>query len=125
MSVIQEFKHRLRGFLDAFNGIRLMVAEFHFKVHLIIVLLVHVLGFLLNISSIEWCLVWLAIGLVLMAEGLNTAIEYMVDFMAPDYEEKAGRIKDIASGAVTLAAIASAVIGAIIFLPKLLGVVFG
>jgi len=120
MLVMYEFKKRIKGFLDAFRGMRLMLAEYHFKAHLIIALLVHVLGFLLNISSIEWCLVWFAIGLVLMAEGFNTAIEYMVDFMAPGYHEKARHIKDLASGAVLLATIASAVLGAIIFLPKML-----
>ncbi len=115
---------RIKGFQDAFNGIRMTIREFHFKMHLVIAILVHLLGFLLKISAIEWCLIWLAIGLILLAEGLNTALEKLVDFCSPDYDEQAGRIKDIASGAVLLVAVAAAVIGSIIFLPKLVDWIF-
>ena len=61
----------------------------------------------------------LAIGLVLAIEGLNTAAEKISDFIHPEYHQKIGFIKDIASGAVFFAAMAAIAIGAIIYYPKI------
>ena len=77
-------------------------------------------GFWLNISKLEWILQIFAIGLVLVAESLNTAIEKLCDYVQPEYDHKIGFIKDISAGAVSFAAIIALVIGSIIYLPKLL-----
>lgn len=76
------------------------------------------LGFSMNISTSEWTAQFLAIGLVMVAEGLNTSIEKIANFIHPEYHEKIGEIKDIAAGAVAIAALVSFVIGFLIYLPK-------
>jgi len=58
------------------------------------------------------------IGLVISIEGMNTAIEYIADFIHPEYHQKIGLIKDIAAGAVFIAAIAAMIIAGIIYVPK-------
>ena len=56
-------------------------------------------------------------GMVLAAEGFNTAIERLVDLVSPDFHPVAGDVKDVAAGAVLICAIAAAIIGMIIFIP--------
>lgn len=82
-------------------------------------LLVTGAGFYFHISSTEWMLQTFAIGLVMAIEGANTAVEKICDFIHPDFNEKIGFIKDIASGAVFFAAISAVVTGAIIYYPKI------
>ena len=60
------------------------------------------------------------IGLVMSIEGINTAIEYLADFVHPQHNEKIGLIKDVAAGAVFIASIVAVVIAGIIYLPKFL-----
>ena len=76
-------------------------------------------GFWFGISRGEWCAVIAAIGLVWTAEGLNTALEAVVDLVSPDQHPLAGRAKDVAAGAVLCAAISALVIGLLIFGPRL------
>ena len=76
------------------------------------------LGFSMNISTSEWTAQFLAIGLVMVAEGQNTSIEKIANFIHPEYHEKIGEIKDISAGAVAIAALVSFVIGFLIYLPK-------
>ena len=83
------------------------------------------LGFLLNVSNFEWCLLIFAIGIVFTAELFNTAIEFLTDMISPGYDEKAGKVKDIAAAGVLIAAITSAIIGFIVFVPQLLKTYLG
>jgi diacylglycerol kinase (ATP) len=62
--------------------------------------------------------------MVLTAELLNTAIEYLTDFVSPEHNLIAGKVKDIASAAVFITALCSAIIGLIIFIPYLLPAMF-
>ena len=78
------------------------------------------LGFYLKISRIEWMFIIICIGLVFMAEIMNTAIETLVDLVSPEKNEKAGRIKDLAAGSVLVISIMALITGLVIFLPKLL-----
>ena len=82
--------------------------------------LVIISGFILKISITEWTICIVLFGLVITAELINTAIETTVDIVMPEKNEKAKLAKDIAAGAVLVSAIASAIIGIIIFLPKIL-----
>ncbi|MFT5078869.1 MAG: diacylglycerol kinase, partial [Candidatus Azotimanducaceae bacterium] len=66
----------------------------------------------------EWMIQIFAIGLVMTAEGLNTASEEIANFVHPDFHNKIGYIKDVAAGAVFFAAIAAMVIAGIIYFPK-------
>ncbi|BAO76973.1 diacylglycerol kinase [Winogradskyella sp. PG-2] len=60
------------------------------------------------------------IGLVMSIEGLNTAVEYIADFIHPEYHKKIGLIKDVAAGAVFIASVVAVIIAGIIYLPKIL-----
>ncbi|MAT90427.1 MAG: diacylglycerol kinase [Flavobacteriaceae bacterium] len=110
---------RLKGFRYAFIGaIKLLKNEPSIQVQSIIAVLVTIAGFYFEISTTEWMLQVLAIGLVMGIEGLNTAAEEIADFIHPDFHNKIGYIKDVAAGAVFFAAIAAIVIAAIIYIPK-------
>ena len=113
-------KDRIRSFGYAGNGIRLVFGtETNMKIHLVIVLLVIVGGFVFDISLTEWLVCLLCVGLVIGAEMMNTAIENVVDLVSPDPHPLAGKAKDIAAGAVLICAIISVVIGVLIFVPKI------
>lgn len=88
-------------------------------IHLLAAALVIIAGFLLNISRMEWIAIILVITLVIALEIMNTAIEVFVDWVSPEQHPQAGKIKDLAAGAVLVAAIGAAITGAMIFLPKI------
>ena len=114
-------KKFLLSFTYAFNGLRYAFrTQLNFKVHSFSALAAILLGFLLNISKHDWLWIVLAIGLVLIIELLNTAIEVLVDFISPEYHPKAGIIKDVSAAAVLLTAIISICIGLMVFVPLLL-----
>ena len=111
---------RLRSMKFAFRGMWLLVtSEDSIKAQLFISFIVIILGVYFNISSIEWMIQFLAIGLVLVAEALNTAVEEVADFVHPDFHKKIGFIKDIAAGAPTFAAIIALIIACFIYIPKI------
>jgi diacylglycerol kinase (ATP) len=105
-------KYALRGLW------MLLKSENSIKLQFSIGIALTFLGFSMNISISEWTAQFLAIGLVMVAEGLNTSIEKIANFIHPEYHEKIGEIKDIAAGAVAIAAIISFVIGFLIYVPK-------
>jgi diacylglycerol kinase len=112
---------RIRSFGCAFRGIFFAFKTQHnIWIHLLAIIVVVSAGFIFKLDVLEWSLVVLAIGLVLVSEMINTAIEWLVDLLSPDYSEKAGLIKDVAAGAVLIAAVISVIIGAIVFLPKMI-----
>ena len=114
-------KKRLASFKYAFAGIRnLFKTEPNAIIHLIAAILAIALGFFLSISKTEWCFVIFAIVLVFSAEAFNTAIEHLTNLVSPKYNELAGKAKDTAAAAVLIVAIGSAIVGLIIFLPKIL-----
>ena len=80
--------------------------------------LLTIAGFYFNISKTEWLVQILAIGLVISIEGVNTAIEEVANFIHPEFHSKIGFIKDIAAGAVFIAAFFASIAGLIIYLPK-------
>lgn len=114
------WQRRTGAFVDAARGIRLLLeGEAHARFHLLATLAVVGLGVWTRISSNEWLAISLAIGLVWVAEGLNSAIEACVDLASPDHHQLAGKAKDIAAGAVLLAAICAAIVGILVFVPRL------
>ena len=113
-------KGRLLSFKYAIRGMVLLVTTEHsIMVQVFIGVCVSILGWALDISGLEWILQILAIGMVLVAESLNTAIEKLCDFYHPEFHKKIGFIKDISAGAVTFAALTAIIIGLIIYLPKI------
>jgi diacylglycerol kinase (ATP) len=112
---------RWRSLKFAFKGVWLLLTtEDSIKVQVFIAIAVTVLGIYFNISNTEWMLQFLAIGMVLVAEALNTAIEKIADFVHPDYHIKIGFIKDIAAGAPTFAGVISLIIAGFIYIPKII-----
>lgn len=113
-------RKRLKSFRFAFNGIRLLVTREHNAwIHCFIAVCVIVTGCLVGLSATEWIVITMAIGMVLAAEAFNSSIEALADLVSPSYNEAIKRTKDLAAGAVLILAIASAVIGLVIFIPKL------
>jgi diacylglycerol kinase (ATP) len=114
-------KKLIRSFGFAFNGLGYAAkTQLNFRVHLVASLLAIFMGYALHIAVNEWQWIILCIAVVLMAELFNTALEFLVDLVSPDYNELAGHVKDIGAGAVVIAALFAVITGAIIFLPKLL-----
>ena len=105
-------KYALRGLW------MLLKSENSIKLQFCIGIALTFLGFSMNISISEWTAQFLAIGLVMVAEGLNTSVEKIANFIHPEYHEKIGEIKDIAAGAVAIAALISFIIGFLIYVPK-------
>ena len=113
-------KNRIKSISYAFKGaLYLLKTESSIQIQFVIALLVVVAGFYFELSSTEWILQIICIGLVMSIEGINTAIEYIADFIHPEHHHKIGRIKDIAAGAVFIAAIAAVIVALIIYYPKL------
>ena len=113
---------RLRSFGFAVKGLFYAIkTEGNARVHLLATLLVMALGFGFEVTRPEWAALAAAIGLVWMAELLNTALENLCDSVEPAQSEAIGRVKDVSAAAVLVAAIAAAVIGALVFWPYIAG----
>ena len=112
---------RLRSFSYAGAGIfSFLKKEHNAWLHLIATVAVIVLGVITKLSAWEWISVLVAIGLVWVAEMFNTCFERLTDFISPGQHPQIKLIKDMAAGAVLIAAVISLIIGLIIFIPHLL-----
>ncbi|MED3661528.1 diacylglycerol kinase family protein [Ureibacillus sp. FSL K6-8385] len=107
-----------RSFRFAFEGILLASKERNMRFHLVSAVIVVIAGLWTRLSALEWLVLIITIALVIGLEMVNTAIEYVVDMASPDFHPMAKAAKDVAAGAVLVFAIASVIIGLIIFLPK-------
>ena len=115
------FRTWSRKFADAFRGLaRAVRTQSSFAVHLLAAGAVVAAGALFRVSAVEWCLLVFAIGLVLMAEIFNTAIESLARAPGSRRHPRFRDALDMASAAVLLAAITATVIGVIVFGPRLL-----
>lgn len=106
-------KHSLDGIKYIFQ------TERNLRIQLVCAILAILVGIFLKLTSAEWILLCITIGIVLLAEMMNTAIEMVLDLYSEEYNESIKRAKDIASGAVLLTAILSVIVGCILFLPKI------
>ncbi len=112
---------RARSFAHAWRGLGYLVATQHNAwIHLVAAGLVVVAGFYFRLERGEWLWLIVAIGLVLAAEAMNTALEVLADTREPAFNPGIGRAKDVAAGAVLILALTAAVIGILVFLPHLL-----
>ena len=115
-----QFTGRVRSVRHAVAGIARMVrCQHNAWIHAAATVIVVVAGFLLRVSSADWCWIILAISIVWTAEALNTAFEFLADAASPEFHPLVRDAKDVAAGAVLLTAIAAGVIGAIVFWPYL------
>lgn len=112
---------RVGSFKHAFRGIGVFVVSTHNAwVELFFSAIVVYLGFYFSISQTEWFALILSIGILLMAEAFNTAIEVDINLTSPDFHPYAKDTKDIAAGAVLIAVFLTLIICGMIFVPKLL-----
>ncbi len=113
-------RDRARSFGYAFQGLATLLREEHnARIHLFFALLAIALGFILQISTIEWLFIIACIGIVFATEALNTGLEALCDRVTMERDPLMKKAKDCAAAATFLVAMASALIGAIIFAPKL------
>lgn len=108
---ILSFKYAWDGILTAFKD------EPNLKIHFVIACLVIFLGFYFSITLLDWFMVIFAIGFVVAVELTNTAIEEIVNSFTSDTHPGAKKAKDVAAGAVLVAAITALIIGLLVFLP--------
>ncbi len=112
-NVIDSFRYAIDGLGHLFRTQR------NARIHAALGTVVIVCGALFHIERLEWVAVAGVITLMLVVEGLNTAIEAVVDLVSPTYHRYAKIAKDVAAGAVLLSALGAIIVGALIFLPRL------
>lgn len=113
--MIDYLKARIRSFGYAFRGVRILVStQPHARLHLLATVSVVAGGYLLKFRNWEWVSVLVCIGMVWMAEAMNTALEFLADEISLERRERIGRAKDVAAAGVLMAAIASAVVAIVI-----------
>ena len=110
---------RAKSFVYAGRGIKWLFAEPNAWIHLTATIVVVIAGFCFGITPMEWVVICICIGSVFAAETFNTAIEKLSDAISPEWNDKIGKVKDLAAGAVLITAIAAAIVGLIIFIPYL------
>ena len=124
-SKIQNPKSKIiQSFVYAWAGVRYCFrTQRNFRVHIGIGIVAVLLGLLLGLGWVEWALVATVIVLVLAAEMVNTMVESLVDLVTQQYHPLAKVAKDVSAGVVLLTAIGAAVVGMLIFLPRLLAAI--
>ena len=116
------WRRRVASFGHAFRGVwSALRSEVHLRFHAVATVVGVGLGFYYGISRLEWALVAISVACVWAAELMNTAIEALTDLASPGWHPLAGKAKDVAAGAVLLAAIGALAVGALVFGPKVFG----
>lgn len=110
----RSFRYALQGILDLFHF------ENNARIHLFAAIGVVGAGFYFQLSRTEWAIVVTQVALVWAAEAFNTALEKLADAVSPEYHPLIKSVKDLAAGGVLIVAIAAAIVGFLVFLPKVL-----
>lgn len=92
--------------------------NFRFEIYATVIIILA--GFIFNLSSIEWILVFILISLVLFTELINTAIERLCDRCSTQYDKRIELIKDISAGAVLVNSIIAFIGGVVVFTPRII-----
>lgn len=113
-------KRLIKSFLYAFKGLyRTFVEEQNLRIQALAGIAVIILGCVLKITKIEWCVILIAIGLVILTEIINSAIERVTDVLKPRINTYAKEIKDVMAAAVMISSLLAVIVGVIIFFPYL------
>ena len=113
-------RNLFESFRFAFSGLWYALrTQRNTRIHLAISVVVVGLGLWLNLAAIQWAVLALTIGVVLVSEMLNTVAETLVDLASPGFHPLAKVVKDVTAGAVLLAAIVSIVVGLLVLGPPL------
>ena len=109
----------------AIDGFRYLYrTQNNIRIHFFITIGIIVLSIVLGISIIEWGLIFLTIALVWITESFNTVYERMFDLVDPTINPLVKIGKDVSAAAVLISAIVSIIIGILVFLPRLLRILF-
>ncbi len=118
------FKKRLKSFSYAGKGLaELFRSQPNSRIHLLFILAVVLAGWFFGLTPTEWLVLVLTMTIVLAAESFNTALEYLTDLASPGFHPLAGKVKDLAAGAVLICALGAVIVGMIIFFPYLLALI--
>ena len=116
-----DLMHRVRSFCDAIRGIyRLVSSQHNAWIHAAATVLVVLAGGVFHVSTNDWCWIIVATSIVWTAEAMNTSLEFLADVACPEIHPLVRDAKDVSAGAVLISAIASTVIGTIVFWPHVL-----
>lgn len=110
------FKYAIEGIWTSFK------TERNMKIHIFIMILAIIAGIILKINKLEWIICIILFAIVIGSELFNTSIETIVDMVMPEKNEKAKIAKDVSAGAVLVVAIGAAIIGLVIFVPRILNI---
>jgi len=114
-------KNRIKSFGFAFHGIKIMIlSQQNAWIHAAVTIMVLVAGNFFHFTKSEWCWIVLAVVAVWTAEAFNTALEFLMDAVSPDFHPLVGKAKDVAAGAVLITAMGSLIIGLLIIGPYFL-----
>lgn len=113
MKIVKSFKFAFAGIKEAFES------EKNMKIHICIAITVIICALVLKFSAVEFAILILTIGLVLILELINTSLEEIVNIVSPEVQQKAKVAKDVAAAGVLVSAIVAILIGVFLFLPKL------
>lgn len=121
MKRILSIKKLKNSFKYAFRGLKLIFKkERNVYLFLIISIISIIAGFILQISSIEWCFIIILIGLVYAFEFLNSFVEMLLDIVNKSYNNKVKDIKDVFAASTLIMSVVAAIIALIIFIPKII-----
>lgn len=110
---LRSFRYAVKGVVDLFRF------ENNARIHLLAAAAVLAAGFYFQLSNTEWALIVTQIALVWAAEAFNTALEKLADAVSTDYHPLIKAVKDLAAGGVLIVAISAAVVGSLVFIPKI------
>ena len=114
-------KRLINSFKYAFDGLKYaFLYEQNLTVHILATIIVIIMGFLFKISIQEWLVLFLIIGLVIATELINTSIEATIDLITDEINPLAKIAKDTAASAVLVFGLTALVVGALIFIPKII-----
>jgi diacylglycerol kinase len=114
-------KARLRSVRYAYEGLSAFFATQHNAIiHLVLTIIAFMAAIFFDVGKTDMIAIIIVTALVWLAELFNTAVEKLADLVSKDFDPRTKFIKDVSAAAVLLSAIAALIIGAIIFIPKLL-----
>jgi undecaprenol kinase len=115
MMLLSHVSALFHSFGFALKGWRIALHERNMLVHVLAVVVVVSAGFYFQVSAGEWLALIIVMGMVLMAELFNTALEVLCGAVTSEWREDIGRVKDLSSGAVLIAAVTAIVVGVVVF----------
>ena len=123
LTLISYFKKQIKSFSYAFRGITFAFADYNFLIHIPAAILILIFAWYFEIKILEWLFLISAIFAVWISETFNCSIEILTDMVSPDFHKMAGKVKDLAAGAVLMAVIYAIIVAGIIFTPHFLNII--